>query len=86
MTGTTQNCRFLPLRLRPRLQRMTREGVMAIFAGVEQSAAVHLDGDDVARLVEMGTTRFRIQTKPVNGWRFERHGHQLLCRERGRAQ
>lgn len=86
--GTAQNRLFLPLCLRPRSERMIRERVVTVFARVEEAAAAHFDGDDVGRLVIVGATRFRIETKPVNAWRIGWHGHgrQRIYREPGKAQ
>ena len=47
VAGTAEDGGFLPFGLGPGIEGMVGEGVVALFAGVEEAAAFHFDGDDV---------------------------------------
>lgn len=59
----------VPFECRPELNRMIRECDVAIFAGVEEAAAFHLDGDDVggAVVVEAACLRVEVEAVDVGG-------------------
>jgi hypothetical protein len=47
VAGAAEDGLFVPFGLWPGLEGMIGEGVVAGFAGVEEAAAFHFDGDDV---------------------------------------
>ncbi|MGB7283694.1 MAG: hypothetical protein WBE13_15620 [Candidatus Acidiferrum sp.] len=47
MAGATEDGEFVKFGGGPRHEGMVGEGVVAVFAGVEEAAAFHFDGDDV---------------------------------------
>src|SRR6202040_1800175 len=47
--GAAEHGRFIPLSARPWFERVIRQRLMAILAAIIYAAALHLDGDDVAR-------------------------------------
>lgn len=64
---------FVEFGMRPRFERMAREGVVAIVASVEEAAAAHLDGDDVESRVVMEAAGLRVEVEAVNERRGRRH-------------
>lgn len=59
--GAAEDGGFLPFGLGPGFEGMVGEGVMAIFAGVEEAAAFHFDGDDVERGLVVEAAGLRIE-------------------------
>ena len=47
--GSTKNGLLVPIGVGPDFNRMAREGIVAMLAGVVDAAAFHFDGDDVER-------------------------------------
>lgn len=56
---------LVPLGARPGLYRMAGEGVVAVFARVEETAAAHLDCDDVESRVVVEATGLRVKLEAV---------------------
>jgi len=70
--GTAEDGLVVPFGLRPGLDGMVGEGVMAVFAGVVEAAASHFDSDDVERRVVMETAGLGIKIQAADigsGWR-----------------
>ena len=65
-TSTTENRFFDPFTLRPGLGWVIGQRRMAVFAGVIQAAAAHLDGDDVGGSVVVTASRLEIKIGAVN--------------------
>ncbi len=64
---------LLPLALRPDLERVTSERIVAFLASVIHTAALHLDRDDVRRPVVMLAARLRIQLDSAHIQWFRDH-------------
>lgn len=60
--------------LRPRLDGMTREGDVAVLAGVKEAAAFHFDGDDVERGAVVKAASLRVEVEAVDVESGGRHG------------
>jgi hypothetical protein len=70
--GTAEDGLVVPFGLRPGLDGMVGEGVVAVFAGVVEAAASHFDSDDVERRVVMETAGLGIEIQAADigsGWR-----------------
>jgi hypothetical protein len=52
---------------------MIGEGDMAVFAGIVNAAASHLDCDNVHRLAVVGTTGLRINLDSTDFWNILGH-------------
>ncbi len=61
LAGAAQNCLLVPFCGRPDFNRMARQFVVTILAGVVLPATLHPDRDDVSRPVIVGATRLRIE-------------------------
>jgi len=72
--GTAEDGRLVPLGLRPDLDGMAGEGDVAILAGVIESAALHLDGDDVGGAVVVEAAGLGIEVQSADFWSFCWHG------------
>lgn len=57
---------FDPLRLRPDLDWMVRQSLVAILAGVVDTATLHLDGDDIQSGFVVSAACLRIETDSEN--------------------
>ena len=57
---------FVPFGLRPGHEGMVGESVVAVFAGVEEAAAFHFDGDDVERGVVVEAAGLRVEIQAVD--------------------
>lgn len=66
MAGAAEDGRLAPFRCRPKLNGMVGEGVVAIFTGVENAAALHLYGDNVEGKMVVGTTGLRVEIDAVD--------------------
>ena len=66
VAGAAEDGLFVPFGLRPRLEGMIGEGVVAVFAGVEEAAAFHFDGDDVERGVVVEAAGLRVEIQAVD--------------------
>ena len=64
--GTAEDGLVVPFGLRPGLDRMVSEGVVAVFAGVEEATAFHFDSDDVERRVVMETAGLGIEIQAAD--------------------
>ena len=88
--GTAEDGWFEPIGLRPRLEAMVGEGIMAVFASVIESAALHFDGDDVERGMVVKAAGLRIEIQAVDFWNGRRHrefrGKRITERERDGAR
>src|SRR5579862_2907535 len=67
-----KNGGHIPLGARPLLRHMTGECVVTIPAGVPDVAALHPDGDDVARRMVMRAARLGVHVEAKHG-RAQRH-------------
>ena len=56
----------VPFGSRPNLDRVARKRVVAVLAGVIDSAALHPDGDNVQRRMPMRTACFVVQIDAAN--------------------
>ncbi len=56
----------VPLGGGPNANRMSRQGVVTIFAGIKYAAAFHLDGDDVHRQMVVSAARLGIDVDSAN--------------------
>jgi hypothetical protein len=73
---------------------MVGEGVVAVFAGVEEAAAFHFDSDDVERRVVMETAGLGIEIQAADigsGWRHWMKGgtrveHSKMKQAPGRSE
>ena len=69
--GTAEDGLVVPFGLRPGLDGMVGEGVVAVFAGVVEAAAFHFDSDDVEWRVVMETAGLGIEIQAADigsGW------------------
>ena len=92
-TGAAEDGGFVPLGLRPRLEGMSGECVVAVFTSVEKAAAAHFDGDDVGGRMVVQATRLRVEAQAVDfgtcGHRetrtslTQRHGNGAAAEPRG---
>lgn len=76
VAGTAEDGEFLPFGLGPGLDGMVGEGVVAVFAGVEEAAAFHFDGDDVEGGVVVEAAGLRIEMEAVDFWRGHGMGEE----------
>lgn len=91
--GTAEDGLVVPFGLRPGLDGMVGEGIVAVFAGVVEAAASHFDSDDVERRVVMKTAGLGIEIQATDigsGWRHWMKGgsrvkNSKLRRARGEA-
>jgi hypothetical protein len=58
----------------PRLDGVIGERVVAVFAGVEEAAALHFDGDDIERGMVVKAAGLWIEMEAVDVWSRLRHG------------
>jgi hypothetical protein len=65
-TDPAKHRRLPPLVPRPDLNRMPRQSLVAILAGVIHPATLHLDCDHIQRASPVHTPRLRIQPNPSN--------------------
>lgn len=68
-----QDGEFSPLRLRPDLDGMVSQGIVAVFACVINAAALHLDRNDVESGSIVSAARLRIEIDSENLWAREYH-------------
>lgn len=61
------------------------ESVVAVFAGVEEAAALHFDGDDVERGMVVEAAGLGIEMEAVDIWSEGRHG-KIRGYQRGRRR
>jgi hypothetical protein len=61
--GSAENGLEVPFGLGPDFNRMAREGIVAILAGVVDAAAFHFDRDDVERGVVMEAAGLGIEVQ-----------------------
>jgi hypothetical protein len=59
--GAAEDGGLVPFGLRPGLEEMVGEGVVAVLAGVEKAAAFHFDGDDVEGGVIVEAAGLRVE-------------------------
>lgn len=71
---TAEDGLMVPFGLRPGLDRMLSDGVVAVFAGVEEATAFHFDSDDVERRVVMETAGLGIEIQAADLGSGRRHG------------
>jgi len=64
--GAAEDGLFVPFGLRPGHEGMVGESVVAVFAGVEEAAAFHFDGDDVERGVVVEAAGLRVEIQAVD--------------------
>ena len=65
---SAEDCLLVPFVAWPYLDRVICEIVVAVFAGVVGIATLHLDRDDIYRLVVVSTTSLSIKIDPVHRW------------------
>ena len=56
---------------------MIGEGVVAVFAGVVDAAAFHLDRDDVQRAAIVGAPGLGVEIDAMHGWRTVCHTNRV---------
>jgi hypothetical protein len=61
LASSAENGALLLFGGRPRFERVASQRVVTFFAGIEDAAAAHLDGDDVRRLVIVPAAGLRIE-------------------------
>jgi hypothetical protein len=71
--GAAKYCSLMELALRPDLDRVPRERVVAILAGVVRAAALHLDRDDVGWTVIVLAACLRIEIDATRAWKIPSH-------------
>jgi len=71
--GATQYCSLVPFALRPNLNRMAGEGLVAILAGVVNGAALRLNRNNVSWAVVMRTPGLGIEIDATHRWRVRTH-------------
>jgi hypothetical protein len=71
--GAAEYCSLMELALRPDLDRVTGDRVVAVLAGVVTAAALHLDRDDVGWTVIVLAARLRIQINATHGRKIRSH-------------
>lgn len=64
--GAAQNGGLMEFGAGPDGNRVVGQGDVAVLAGVVETAAVHLDGDDVDWRVEVGAAGLRIEVKAAD--------------------
>jgi hypothetical protein len=73
-TGATEYGFFAPLGLRPDFDRVIGEHRVAVFAGIVDAAALHLDRNNISGSVIVLATGLRIKVDATNFWRSRKHG------------
>jgi hypothetical protein len=72
-TGTTEYRSLIPFSLRPDLKWVIGERSVAVFTGVVDATAPHLDGDNVSGLVIVLAPSLRIKIDATNFWKSRNH-------------
>jgi hypothetical protein len=70
--GAAEDGRFVPFGLRPGFDRVASQGIVTVFASVEEAAALHFDGDDVESGMVMKAASLWIEMEAADfgsGWR-----------------
>lgn len=65
MAGAAEDGVLVPFGVRPGLQTMPGESVVAVFARVEDTATAHLDSDNVESRVEVEAAGLRVELETV---------------------
>lgn len=83
--GAAEDRGPVPLRARPDLNGVIREGFVAVLAGIVGAAALHADGNDVQRRVIVGAAGLGIQSDAAHSG--GNTGHiSLYARRAGRGR
>ena len=72
--SSAEDGRLVPFGLLPDLDGMPGQRNVAILAGVIESAALHLDGDDVGGAVVVEAAGLGIEVQSADFWSFCWHG------------
>ncbi|MGC0772088.1 MAG: hypothetical protein WB543_04070 [Candidatus Acidiferrum sp.] len=72
--GAAEDSVLMELGGGPRLDGVVGQGIVAVFAGVEEAAALHFDGDDVERGMEVKAASLGIEMEAVDVCSRLRHG------------
>lgn len=72
--GAAEDGWVVPFGLRPDLDGMVGKGIVAVFAGVIDAAALHFDGNDVERRMVMKAAGLRIEIQAADFWSGWKHG------------
>jgi hypothetical protein len=71
--GSTKYCARFPFALEPGIDLMIGEGSVAVFAGIVNAAALHLDRNNVSGSMVMLATSLRIKIHAANFWKSRSH-------------
>jgi hypothetical protein len=71
--GATQYRSLVPFALRPNLNGMVREGLVAILTGMIDGAAFGLDRNNVGRAVVVRTPGLGVEVDAAHRWKVRTH-------------